>query len=293
MSEALEATHLTKRYGKVSALRDCNLAFPTGRVVGLVGPNGAGKTTLMHLAVGLLAPTSGAVRVFGHSPQVEPTRVLARVGFVAQDRPLYDSFTAGEMLEFGRQLNGRWDAPWATERISRLRIPLDRPVRNLSTGQRAQIALTLALGKRPDFIILDEPVVNLDPLARSEFLQGLMTAVAENGSTVLMSSHVIADLERVCDYLVILAAGGVQLAGDIEALLSHHAFVVGPRREETGADPSTIEVVQTERQTLRLVRTAEPEAPHTLADGTSIRPPTLDELVLAYLRMPQIDEEAA
>ncbi len=292
MIEALEATHLTKRYGKVSALRDCNLALPKGRVVGLVGPNGAGKTTLMHLAVGLLAPTSGAVQVFGHSPQVEPTRVLARVGFVAQDRPLYDSFTAGEMLEFGRQLNGRWDAPWATARISRLRIPLDRPVRNLSTGQRAQIALTLALGKRPDFIILDEPVVNLDPLARSEFLQGLMTAVAENGSTVLMSSHVIADLERVCDYLVILAAGGVQIAGDIETLLSHHAFVVGPHREETAADPSTIEVVQTERQTLRLVRTAQPEAPHTLADGTSIRPPTLDELVLAYLRMPQIDEAA-
>jgi ABC-2 type transport system ATP-binding protein len=294
MNVALEAIGLTQRFRKVWALRQCDLKIPAGRVVGLVGPNGAGKTTLLHLAVGLLTPTAGEVRVFNWSPATHLILVLSRVGFLAQDRPLLGGFTVHDMLEVGRHLNPRWDMPYAKDRLARLGIPLDRKVRTLSGGQRAQVALTLALGKRPDLLLLDEPVANLDPLARREFLQELMTAVAEDGHTVILSSHVVADLERVCDYLVILAEGRVRLAGAIEDLVRGHALVVGPRLEDAAAWRGAIDVVQADRQTTRLVRSTQPEEAHVDVDGTAVRPATLEEIVLAYLRTdPRRAEEAA
>jgi ABC-2 type transport system ATP-binding protein len=284
MSVALETSALTKRYRNVVALDKCDLTIPTGRVVGLVGPNGAGKTTLLHLAVGLLEPTSGTISVGGFSPTKETTRVLAQVGFVAQDHPLYDGFTVADTLELGRRLNPRWDQGLATARLGRIGIPFERKVKTLSTGQRAQVALTLALGKRPELVLLDEPVANLDPLARREFMQELMSAVAEDGATVVLSSHVIADVERVCDHLVILAEGKVRLAGDIDDLLRGHALVVEPRQQDATMDPSAIEVTQADRQTTKLIRTERPEEPHVNPDGSSVRPATLEEIVLAYLR---------
>jgi ABC-2 type transport system ATP-binding protein len=284
MTAVLETTGLTKRFGKVLALDSCELAIPRGRVVGLVGPNGAGKTTLMYLAVGLLAPTAGLISVCGASPTDDPARVLAHVGFVGQDRPLYGTFTVAETLELGRHLNPRWDDAYAAARLRKIGIPFERAVRTLSGGQRAQVALTLALGKRPDLVLLDEPVSNLDPLARREFLQELMSAVAEDGATVLLSSHVVADLERVCDHLVILAAGRVRLAGDIEDLVRDHALIVGPRQNDASDYRDAIEVTHAERQTTKLVRTTRREQPHTRADGSVVRPATLEEIVLAYLR---------
>lgn len=284
MSVALETSALTKRYRNVVALDKCDLTIPTGRVVGLVGPNGAGKTTLLHLAVGLLEPTSGTISVGGFSPTKQTTRVLAQVGFVAQDHPLYDGFTVADTLELGRRLNPRWDQGLATARLGRIGIPFERKVKTLSTGQRAQVALTLALGKRPELVLLDEPVANLDPLARREFMQELMSAVAEDGATVVLSSHVIADVERVCDHLVILAEGKVRLAGDIDDLLRGHALVVEPRQQDATMDPSAIEVTQADRQTTKLIRTERPEEPHVNPDGSSVRPATLEEIVLAYLR---------
>ena len=284
MNAALEAIDLTKRYRKTWALRSCNLALPAGRVVGLVGPNGAGKTTLLHLAVGLLEPSAGEVRVFNWSPRTHRTLVLSRVGFMAQERPLHYGFTVSETMELGRQLNPRWDSAYAKTRLERLAIPLDRKVKALSTGQRAQVALTLALGKRPDLLLLDEPVANLDPLARHEFLGELMRAVAEDGATVVLSSHIVSELERVCDYLVILVDGQVRLAGDVDELIRGHALVVGPRRDGATPDPSTIAMTQSERQTSRIVKTTRAEDPHVCADGTAVRPATLEEVVLAYLR---------
>jgi ABC-2 type transport system ATP-binding protein len=284
MNVALETFALTKRYHNVVALDGCALAVPAGRVVGLVGPNGAGKTTLMHLAVGLLVPTSGTIEVFGASPTKDPAGVLAHVGFLGQDRPLYGGFTVAEMMELGRRLNARWDHGFVTERLQRIGIPFDRKVKTLSGGQRAQVALTLALGKRPKLVLLDEPVSGLDPVARLEFLQELMSAVAEDASTVVLSSHVIADVERVCDHLVILAAGKVRLAGDIDALVAGHALVVGPRNDAAALDASVIEVTHADRQTTKLIRTARSEQPHVCADGSYVRPATLEEIVLAYLR---------
>src|SRR5207248_7052540 len=234
VSAILEAAGLGKRYGDQWALRDCSLELPAGRVAALVGPNGAGKTTLLHLAVGLLAPTSGRIELFGAPPRRDRA-VLERVGFVAQDTPLYHGFKDEEMLTLGRRLNRRWDAGWADERLHGLGIPLGKQVGALSGGQRAQVALALALAKRPELLLLDEPVASLDPLARREFLQALMDAVAETGVTVVLSSHLIADLERVCDFLVLLRQAEVRLADDIETILARHRLLIGPRRPGTGS----------------------------------------------------------
>ncbi len=199
MIAPIEATGLGKRYGRTWALRDCSIRVPAGKIVGLVGPNGAGKTTFIHLVAGLLRPTCGEVRVFGRSPEADALLLLDRVGFVAQDAPLYSTFSVADMLQFGRRLNRRWDQAAAEDRMRRLHIPPDRRIGQLSGGQRSQVALALALGKRPELLLLDEPVARLDPLARREFMQGLTEAVADEQISVLLSSHLVADLERVCD----------------------------------------------------------------------------------------------
>jgi ABC-2 type transport system ATP-binding protein len=290
MSVALEATALTKRYGTTPALTECNLRIPAGHVVALVGPNGAGKTTLLHLAMGFLNPTAGDIKVFGWSPQAQPTIVLPRVGFLAQDRPLYRRFKVRELLEFGRRLNPRWDGELARLRLERLAIPLHRPVGKLSGGQEAQVALALTLAKKPDMLLLDEPLSNLDPLARREFMQVLMDVVAEEGLTVVLSSHIIADLERTCDYLVILAQGQVQLAGEIEGLLdSHRTLVGGPSdRALLERDTSVIHSSHTPRQTTMLVKlNGRPVAGQWEEHHVG-----LEELVLAYLGRPSGDSLA-
>jgi ABC-2 type transport system ATP-binding protein len=237
----------------------------------------------LHLAVGLITPSAGSIAVFGAAPRQQPLRVLPRVGFVAQDQPLYRGFTVAEMLTVGRKLNVRWDDDLARARLTRLGIPLDKKVGTLSGGQRAQVALTLALAKRPDLLLLDEPVASLDPLARREFLHGLTEAVAAEGLTVLLSSHIIADLERVCNYLIILSASRVQLAGDIAALVRQHKVLVGPRAEADAVarDHFVIRAHHTGPQATLLVHTN---------GHTALAPPSwtvhdveLEELVLAYL----------
>jgi ABC-2 type transport system ATP-binding protein len=276
----LETDRLGKRYGRTWALRDCSLHLPEGRIAALVGPNGAGKTTLLHLAVGLLRPDAGTVRVFGQAPY-DRTEVLADIGFVAQDTPLYKDFTAAELITMGAKLNRRWDAPLARTRLAAVGIPPDKPVGKLSGGQRAQVALALALAKRPRLLLLDEPVASLDPLARREFLQSLMGSVAESGTTVLLSSHLLADLERVCDYLIVLHAARVQLAGAVDDLVAEHRQLVGPRH---GDDPVpgvavVVRASHTDRQSTLLVRTDGP-----VNDPLwTVHEVTLEDVILAYL----------
>lgn len=281
MNNALETTRLSKRYGRHWALQDCTLALPAGRVAALVGPNGAGKTTLLNLSVGLLEPTAGSVQIFGCSPLKQTTETLPRLGFVAQDHPLYKDFTVADLLTLGRKLNPRWDDPLARARMQKLGIPLDRRAGKLSGGQQAQTALVLALAKRPDLLLLDEPLASLDPLARREFLRTLLDATVESGLTVLLSSHIIGDLERVCDYLIILSASYVQLAGDIQEIGRTHKRLVGPRQEvdAIASVHTVIETSQTERQTTLLVRTNGP-----LFDPSwEVQEVSLEDIVLAYL----------
>jgi ABC-2 type transport system ATP-binding protein len=276
MEHVLEADGLGKRYAGRWALRDCTLRLPAGRVAALVGPNGAGKSTLLHLAVGLLRPDAGEVRVFGEHPY-ENTTTLAEIGFVAQDTPVYRDFTADELVRMGGKVNRRWDATLARTRLAQLGIPPRKPVGKLSGGQRAQVALALALAKRPRLLLLDEPVASLDPLARREFLAALMGNVAESGTTVLLSSHILADLERSCDYLLVLQGGRVRLSGDVDDIVAGHRQLVGPRH--LTADGTVIRERHTDRQSTVLVRTDVP----IFDPGWTVHELTLEELILGYL----------
>jgi len=279
-SPVLVAEGLTKRYGRREALSGCTLAIPPGRVVGLVGPNGAGKTTLLHLAVGLLKPTAGRIEVLGAAPASGPEQ-LARVGFVAQDTPTYAGLSIADHLRFGAHTNPRWDRRLAEDRIAKLGLDPSQKAGKLSGGQRAQLGLTLAIAKRPDLLILDEPVASLDPLARREFLQGLMAFIAEHEAGVILSSHLVSDLERVCDYLVVLVASRVRVTGEVEDLLASHYRLIGARHDliELATGVEVIEESHTDRQSTLIVRSSSPIDDPSLA----VEQLTLEDLVLAYM----------
>ena len=280
MTAVMETAGLGKRYRRLWALADCTLSVPAGHVVGLVGPNGAGKTTLLGLATGMLAPTAGTIEVLGGRPGAGPAQ-LARVGYLAQDAPVYAGLPVADHLKLGAHLNPGWDAELARARIKRLDLDPGQKAGALSGGQRAQLALTLAVAKRPELLILDEPVASLDPLARREFLQYLMESVGEQSLSVVLSSHLVADLERVCDYLIVLVGSRVQVAGPVEELLATHHLLSGPRRDP-GSLPDGMRVISashTDVQSTLLVRTSGPVLdPAWMVSGVG-----LEDLVLAYM----------
>jgi ABC-2 type transport system ATP-binding protein len=289
MNAVIQASGLGKQYRRTWALRDCTLDIPEGHVVGLVGPNGAGKSTLMRLATGMLAPTCGTIAVLGERPAAGPAQ-MAQVGFVAQDTPVYARMTVADHLRLGSWLNPGWDGELARQRIRQLGLNPKQRAGSMSGGQRAQLALTLALAKRPRLLILDEPVASLDPLARREFLQVLMEAVAEQGLSVMLSSHLVADLERVCDYLIVLVASRVRIAGEVSDLLGSHHRLSGPRRA-AGSHPASQEVItesHTDKQSNLLIRTDEP----ILDPSWTVRPVSLEDLVLAYMSRARDDAPA-
>lgn len=282
MTAAIQTCGLSRRYGRRWALRDCSLSLPAAHVIGLVGPNGAGKTTLLHLAVGLLSPSAGEVTVLGASPRAAGTR--SKVAFVAQDKPLYPRFTVADTLRMGGWLNPDFEQARARDRLTSLGISPDERVGRLSGGHRAQVALALAIGKRPELLLLDEPVANLDPLARREFMQVLMEEVARSGMTVVLSSHLIEDLERACDYLVLLSRSRVQLSAATDDLITGHQMLTGPRAraEAIGSAHTVIQSSYTDRQATLLIRTAEP----VMDPAFAARPVTVNEIVLAYMSQP-------
>jgi ABC-2 type transport system ATP-binding protein len=282
MTAALEAEGLGRRYRTTWGLRDCTLTVPEGTVTGLVGPNGAGKSTLLRLAAGLSRPTVGTVSVFGSVVRPNGTDHLDRVGYLDQFHPLFRYFRVAEMLAFGRKLNARWDDVSARKWLEDLGIPLDRRVGRLSGGQQAQVALTLCMAKRPDLLLLDEPVASLDPLARKRLLQALMGTVADRGTTVFLSSHIISELEPVCNYLIVLSESRVQIAGSIDDLLAGHRLLIGPQRDQPPPGVEVIATNQTSRQTTFLVRG---DSPALGSEWQSIQP-DLEEVVIAYLSNP-------
>ena len=284
MTDALVTDGLGRRYRSNWGLRDCSLTVRRGSITGLVGPNGAGKSTLLRLAAGLSRPTTGTVRVFGTEVEPNGRAHLGRIGYFDQLRPLYDNFRVEEMLTFGRKLNHTWDDDAARGWLAEFDIPLDHRVGKLSLGQQAQVALAVCMGKRPDLLLLDEAVASLDPLARRQLLQTLLATVAEHGTTVFLSSHIVSELEPVCDDLIILSAARVQTSGSIEGLLAGHRLLVGPRVD---ADPPGADVVSsssTSRQTTLLVRGTPPE----LGADWQVLEPGLEEIVLAYLANPGV-----
>jgi ABC-2 type transport system ATP-binding protein len=280
MNPVIETRALTKRYRRVTALSQATISVPEGSISALIGPNGAGKTTLLRLLTGLARPTGGEVAVLGGTPRQDPA-FLADVGFLAQEIPLYRRFTAADHIAIGAHLNPRWDAASAWDRLKALGIRLDQAVATLSGGQRAQLALALTLAKQPRLLLLDEPVAALDPLARRHFLGTLAEAVAAGGLTVVLSSHLVADLERVCDHLILLSASRVQLCGDIDTLLGEHQVLVGPRKDTTAIEKAhtLVQAERTARQTTLLLRTNGP----VIDPAFEAADVTLEELVLGYM----------
>jgi ABC-2 type transport system ATP-binding protein len=276
----IETSGLSKRYRGVTALSEATITVPEGRISALVGPNGAGKTTLLRLLAGLARPTAGHLTVLGRVPGQNPD-FLASIGFLAQEIPLYRRFSAADHIRIGAHLNSGWDGAAVQHRLRDLSIPLDQAAGTLSGGQRAQLALALTLAKRPRLLLLDEPVAALDPLARRQFLAHLAEAVADTGLTVVLSSHLIADLERTCDHLILLAAARVQLCGDIDTLLSEHQVLIGPRKDTTAIerDHTLVHAVRTSRQTTMLVRGGAPVIDPAFESADV----GLEELVLGYL----------
>jgi ABC-2 type transport system ATP-binding protein len=252
-------------------------------VTALVGPNGAGKTTLLQLAVGLIRPTTGELHVLGLVPREDATAFLPRVAFVAQDHPLHRRFTVRDILELGRRLNPTWDGDVAHSRIERLNLPLDRKIGKLSGGQQAQVALTLALAKRPELLILDEPVASLDPLARREFMSTVLEVVSEGQISVILSSHILADLERVCDHLVILSRSRVALTGSTDEIVRSHRLLTGARRDvgDIAHLHSVVHSNSTDRQTTALVRANG----HVYDSHWQVSNVGLEQIVLAYLAL--------
>jgi ABC-2 type transport system ATP-binding protein len=277
---AVDAVGLGKRYGQTWGLQDCSVQVPKGAISALLGPNGSGKTTLLRMVAGFATASAGSVRVLGRAP-AQNEEFLGTVGYLAQEMPLYRRLNVAEHLEFGRRLNRHWDESTARDRLTALRVPFDRPVATLSGGQHAQVALALAVAKTPDVLLLDEPLAALDPLARTEFLASLAAAVAGTGLTVLLSSHLLRDVEQVSDHVVLLASSRVQLCATTESLLSSHKLLLGPRRAPSGYERSfdVVSATHSERQSRLLVRNP----------GTALEPswevfePDLEEIVLAYM----------
>jgi ABC-2 type transport system ATP-binding protein len=283
----IESSGLGKRYGNTWALRECTLAIPDGHVAALVGPNGAGKTTLLNLTVGLAAQTAGTVTVLGGMP-AGSAKALDGIAFVAQDTPLYRNLSAADLLHLTRNLNRRFDDRYAKARLDELGIPLERKAGKLSGGQQAQLALTLALARRPQLLVLDEPMAMLDPLARHDFMATVMTAIADDGLSVVLSSHVLAELERVADYLVLMSGGRVQVAGEVDHLLASHQVLTGPAAE-AGDYTRRLNVVHARRGeavTHLLVRNNGVTA--AIPPGWESHPVSLEELTLAYMRDPAV-----
>jgi ABC-2 type transport system ATP-binding protein len=279
---AVETSGLGKRYGKTWALRDCTLSLPQGRVVALIGPNGAGKTTFLSLVMGLASATEGTVLVDGQ-PSGSP-QALPRVAFMGQEHALYRRFTVADHLRLGQHLNEAFDAPWARARLVDLGIPLSKPAGRLSGGQQAQVALTLALAKQARTVLLDEPVASLDPIARRAAMTMLMARVAETGATVVFSSHVVSELQRVCDYLVVISRSQVQLAGDVDEVLSCHARLIGPGGAPVPGEVGTvIERTDSGAQAVLLAR-----VDRALADPRwEARPVSVEDIALGYLAAPE------
>jgi ABC-2 type transport system ATP-binding protein len=288
---ALCADRLGRRYGQVWALRDCTFAVPAGSVVGLVGPNGAGKTTLLSLTVGLLAPTEGQIAVFGEPSRAHTAATLARVSYLAQDHPLYRGFTVADMFRLGRSMNPRWDQALAQARMDALSIPLKRKVKALSGGQQAQVSLTMALAKRAPLLALDEPVASLDPIARLEFMRDVMAEAAGSGLTVVIASHVISELERLCDWLLVLTGGRLRLAGPVDDLLAAHHLLTVPRPVPDGELPGTvISRADSDRHSTVLVAADLAQLAQGQRPGWQAEAASFEQMVLAYLQRPPTAE---
>jgi ABC-2 type transport system ATP-binding protein len=282
MTTALETVDLGRRYMLHWGLRNCSLRVPEGSITGLVGPNGAGKSTLLRLAAGISKPSAGSLKVFDQKVNPNSPDFLAKVGYLDQSRPLYKQFRVDELMKLGGKLSDSWDQASVARWLEELKIPLDWKVSLLSVGQQAQVALAMCMGKRPHLLLLDEPMASLDPLARRGVSQMLLDSVVEHKTTVLISSHIVSELESMCDYLIMLSKSRVQIAGSVESILSNHHVLVGPLASASFESTNVISSTKAGRQGTYLI-----EGDFGSVDAEwEVASPDLEEIVLAYLENP-------
>ena len=288
MTVAIESERLGRRFARGAwALHDCSFEIPTGSVVGLVGSNGAGKTTLLTILAGQLQPSAGLARVGGVDPRlpVGQRTVHDRTRLVNQQRPLYGSLSALQMLEFGRRTNRFWDDRLARGWLDAFDVPLSRACRRLSGGQRTQVTLALAIGARPAVLLLDEPLAELDPAVRADVTGALLSLAAERGMTIMLSTHAITELQGVVDHVVLLDAASLLLAGDVDDLLATHMSCTGPADEAIPYPGTPVHLTRTARQTTAMLRVADSTpSSHIEPAGWRTEAVALEQIVLAYLR---------
>jgi ABC-2 type transport system ATP-binding protein len=272
---AIETSGLSKRYRRTWALSDVDLRVQAGGITALVGPNGAGKSTLLKLCVGFERPTAGALRVWGIDPTRDRAGAVGAVGYVPQDPALYRELTVEEHLRFAAALRPRFDAGHARGRLRELQIPLSASPVELSGGQQAQVSLAIALGTRAPLLLLDEPLANLDPLARREFLTVLGQAVRGEGVTAVLASHVVAEVEPVCDRLLVLGLGRVLYHETVADALASHWVAA----EADATEGPVVALFPDRAGTLHALVRAAP------AEGVEPpgRPASMEEIVMGYL----------
>lgn len=253
--------------------------MPRGRITALVGRNGAGKSTLLHLAAGLRRPCCGEIRVLDAAPGTPEAR--ARVALLTQAKPLYPRFTVADTLRMGEKLNSPWDRATAERTVREGDVPLPARVGELSPGQRTRVALALALGKRPELLLLDEPMADLDPVARGEIMAMLMAEAAERGTSIVLSSHVLAELEQTYDWVLLLREGRIELSEDADSLRESHAMLTGHAdQSDTLAGRHTVVHRRASgRQMTALVRQRGP-----LHGEWHVERPTLEDVLTGYLQ---------
>ena len=229
--------NLMRRFGERDALSNVSLSVPRGIVFGLVGENGAGKTTLIKHLLGLFKAQEGSVRVFGWDPVRRPVEVLSRIGYLSENRDLPDWMRIDELLRYQQAFYPSWDEKFAAEMLERFELTARQPIKSLSRGQRARVGLLVALAYRPDLLVLDEPSSGLDPIVRRDILAAIIRTVADEGRTVLFSSHLLDEVERVADEVALLHQGKVVLAGSLSKLLDEHRRVMLRFAEPQPAPP--------------------------------------------------------
>jgi ABC-2 type transport system ATP-binding protein len=297
----METHAVSKRYGRRFrqgrwALHDVDLQIPEGSVTALVGPNGAGKTTLIRICMAFERPTSGRVELAGVDPWKDRTAALRRVGYVPQSPAVYRGLSVEDHVAMAASLHSGFDAAYARRRLEQLGIPLDQRADTLSGGQAAQLGLAVALGTRASILLLDEPLANLDPLARREFIHVLLDAIRSDGSTALLSSHIVTDVEEACDRLVILGSGNVLLDCPLDEARNGHRLIQGDAVPRGATAVGSFAGRGGKRETLwRLPAEGSAGAGSSASDGSTGDPqPTLDvdsaggaasleDVVLGYL----------
>jgi ABC-2 type transport system ATP-binding protein len=288
---AVETENLGRMFGKFEAVRGVSLRVPRGTVFGLLGVNGAGKSTVIKMIVGHLRPTSGRITVLGRTLEEDLVEIRRRVAYVSENRYLYEWMTVEESVNFTRAFHANWDERKAADLLKRFSLPPEKKVRQLSRGNRARLCLLLALSYNPELIILDEPTSGLDPIVRRDFIENIVAEISDEGKTVLFSSHIVEEVERVADYVGIINDGELLLVNSIEEIKSSYKrvrYATNGTRPEVAGVPGLLGVENGRHEQVLTVRGFGEETMRALAErgvrSPEVLPISLEDIFVDTVR---------